>query len=99
MVILIFILSGVVHELVAHLEKLRDEELAERREKRRKQQEEEEAKKKKTEEDGKKNESRGMSTSVGDNEAQLFCTVRRFVKVINPPVCIQRVTPYCIVIR
>lgn len=54
----------MVHSLVAHLEKLRDEELAERREKRRKQQEEEDAKKRKSEEDGKKNEPEGMSLSV-----------------------------------
>lgn len=63
-----FVLLGVVHSLVAHLEKLRDEELAERREKRRKQQEEEEAKKRKLEEDGKKGEPEGMSLSVGDKK-------------------------------
>jgi heme exporter protein D len=67
-----FVLLGVVHSLVAHLEKLRDEELAERREKRRKQQEEEEAKKRKLEEDGKKNESEGMSLSVDDKKSQLI---------------------------
>jgi hypothetical protein len=61
-----FILLDVVHNLVGHLEKLRDEELAERKEKRRKQQEEEEAKKRKIEEDGKKNESEGMSLFICD---------------------------------
>jgi hypothetical protein len=61
-------LLGVVHSLVAHLEKLRDEELADRREKRRKQQEEEEAKKRKLEENGKKDEMEGMSVSLGDRD-------------------------------
>jgi hypothetical protein len=80
MLVFIFVLSGVVHELVAHLEKLRDEELAERREKRRKQQEEEEAKKKKTEEDGKKNESGGMSTSLGDKKTQIILYSKKIRK-------------------
>jgi hypothetical protein len=68
-------LLGVVHSLVPHLEKLRDEELAERREKRRKQQEEEEAKKRKLEEDGKKSEPEGMSLSVGDKESRILTPI------------------------
>jgi hypothetical protein len=72
----------VVHELVAHLEKMRDEELAERKEKRRKQQEEEESKKNKTEENGKKNESGGTSVSLGEG-GKTLCSVRKLFRVIT----------------
>ncbi|PSN49852.1 hypothetical protein C0J52_14126 [Blattella germanica] len=60
--------TDVVHNLVPHLEKLRDEELAERREKRKKQLEEEEAKKRKVDDNAKKDSEEASMEVVVSND-------------------------------